>query len=72
MQTWECDVIYVDPNDLHQKQNEMPLLTRTLNRRGQQGWEALTAILFKRPCQAPPTPGDLADSAHDAGVTGER
>ena len=56
MQTWEYDVIYIDPNDLHQKQNEIPLATRALNRKGQQGWEALTvvdldnarkAILFK-------------------------
>jgi hypothetical protein len=81
MQSREYDVIYIDPNDLHQKQNGMPLVTRALNAKGQQGLEALTvidlentrkAILFKRPCQAPPTPDALADSAHNAGVTGER
>jgi hypothetical protein len=79
--TWEYDVIYIDPNDPQQKQNGMPLVTRALNRRGQQGWEALTvidlanirkAMLFKRPSQAPPTPDALADPAHDAGVTGAR
>ena len=81
MQTWEYDVIYIDPKDLHQAQNGTPLATRSLNRKGQQGWEALTvvdlenarkAILFKRPCQAPAPPGAVADSMRDAGLAGER
>ena len=81
MQAWEYDVIYIDPKDLHQKQNEIPLATRALNRKGQQGWEALTvvdldnarkAILFKRPCPAPAASDALADSMRDAAVAGER
>ena len=81
MQTWEYDVIYIDPKDLHQKQNEIPLATRALNRKGQQGWEALTvvdldnarkAILFKRPCPGPAASDALADSVRDAAVAGER
>ena len=62
MQTWEYDVIYIDPNDLHHKQNGIPLATRALNRMGQQGWEAVAmvdmessrkAVLFKRLCEQP-------------------
>jgi len=41
MQAWEYDVIYIDPNDLHQKQVGTPLATRAMNRMGQQGWEAV-------------------------------
>jgi hypothetical protein len=78
MQAWEYDVIYIDPNDLHQKQNGTPLATRALNRMGQQGWEALTvvdldnsrkAILFKRPCEQGAPTEALADSTHPVGAT---
>ena len=60
MQAWEYDVIYIDTNDLRQKQNGTPLATRALNRMGQQGWEVVAmvdlessrkAVLFKRPCE---------------------
>ena len=65
MQTWEYDVIYVDPNDLHHQQPGVPLAIRALNRLGQQGWEAISmvdmesgrkAVLFKRPCEQPSAP----------------
>jgi hypothetical protein len=78
MQAWEYDVIYIDPNDLHQKQNGTPLATRALNRKGQQGWEALTvidldnarkAILFKRPCERGSLTEALDDSTQPAGAT---
>ena len=79
MQAWEYDVIYIDPNDLHQKQNGTPLATRALNRMGQQGWEAVAmvdlasarkAVLFKRPCAAQSATDALADSGHSASGTG--
>ncbi len=79
MQAWEYDVIYIDPNDLFQKQNGTPLATRLLNRMGQQGWEALTvidldnarkAILFKRPCERVNlTTEAIDDSTQPAGAT---
>ena len=78
MQAWEYDVIYIDPNDLHQKQNGTPLATRALNRMGQQGWEAVAmvdmesgrkAVLFKRPCAEHSATDALADSGHPAGGT---
>jgi hypothetical protein len=78
MQAWEYDVIYVDPNDLHQKHIGTPLATRALNRMGQQGWEAVAmvdmesgrkAVLFKRPCAQQSATDALADSGHPAGVT---
>ena len=66
MHAWEYDVIYIDPKDLHQKQNGTPLATRALNRMGQQGWEAVAmidmesgrkAVLFKRPCDGQTSTG---------------
>lgn len=81
MQAWEYDVIYVDPNDLHQKQITTPLATRALNRMGQQGWEAIAvvdlegarkAILFKRPCMEQTATDALADSGHYVGTASER
>jgi len=81
MQAWEYDVIYIDPNDLHQKQNGTPLATRALNRMGQQGWEAVTmvdlensrkAVLFKRPCEGQTVTDAVAASRHPAGVAGPR
>jgi len=69
MQAWEYDVIYIDPDDLHQKQNGTPLATRAMNRMGQQGWEAVAmvdlessrkAVLFKRPCDGQTETGALA------------
>jgi hypothetical protein len=65
MQAWEYDAVYIDPNDLHQKQNGTPLAIRALNRMGQQGWEivgmvdmenARKAVLFKRPREQQVTP----------------
>ena len=79
MQAWEYDVIYVDPNDLHQKQIGIPLATRALNRMGQAGWEAVAmvdmesgrkAVLFKRPCAKQSATDALADSGHPANGTG--
>ena len=73
MQAWEYDVVYIDPNDLHQGQGSTPLATRALNRIGQQGWEAVTmidvanarkAVLFKRPCARQSATDALADSGH--------
>ena len=73
MQAWEYDVIYIDPNDLHQGQGSTPLATRALNRMGQQGWEAVAmvdlasarkAVLFKRPCAGHSATDALADSGH--------
>jgi hypothetical protein len=81
MQAWEYDVIYIDPNDLHQKQNGTPLATRALNRMGQQGWEAVTmvdlessrkAVLFKRPCDGQTTTDAVAASGHPDGVDRSR
>ena len=78
MQAWEYDVIYIDPNDLHQKQNGTPLATRALNRMGQQGWEAVAmvdlesarkAVLFKRPCAKQSATDALADAGHPASGT---
>ena len=78
MQAWEYDVIYINPNDLHQKENGTPLATRALNRMGQQGWEALSvidlenarkAILFKRPREQGTLTEVLDDSTHPAGAT---
>lgn len=80
MQTWEYDVIYIDPNDLHQKLLTTPLATRAMNRMGQQGWEAIAvvdlegarkAILFKRPCTEQNATDDLADAKHDVGTVRE-
>jgi hypothetical protein len=73
MQAWEYDVVYIDPNDLHQKQNGTPLATRALNRMGQQGWEAVAmvdlanarkAVLFKRPCAKQSATDAPADTGH--------
>ena len=73
MQTWEYDVMYIDPNDLHQKPMTTPLATRAMNRMGQQGWEAIAimdlegarkAILFKRPCTEQSPTGTPADSTN--------
>lgn len=70
MQAWEYDVIYIDPNDLHHKQNGTPLATRALNRMGQLGWEAVAivdlessrkAVLFKRPYEGQTATDALAD-----------
>ena len=70
MQTWEYDVIYIDPADLHHKQLGVPLATRALNRMGQQGWEAISmvdmesgrkAVLFKRPGDQPSATTQGAD-----------
>ena len=81
MQAWEYDVIYIDPNDLHQKQTGTPLATRALNRMGQQGWEAIAvvdldsarkAILFKRACRTQTSTDALADSGHYVGLPSER
>jgi hypothetical protein len=81
MQAWEYDVIYIDPNDLHQKHNGIPLATRALNRLGQQGWEAVAmvdmessrkAVLFKRPCEQQTATDALADSGHPPGATRAR
>jgi hypothetical protein len=81
MQAWEYDVIYIDPNDLHQKQIGTPLATRALNRMGQQGWEAISvvdlegarkAILFKRACRSQTSTDVLADSGHYVGPATER
>jgi hypothetical protein len=78
MQTWEYDVIYIDQNDLHQKQNGTPLATRALNRMGQQGWEVVAmvdldnarkAVLFKRSCEQQAATTVLADAAHPVGAT---
>jgi hypothetical protein len=75
MQAWEYDVVYIDPNDLHQKQTGTPLATRALNRMGQQGWEAVAmvdlanvrkAVLFKRPCVKQSATDALADTGHPA------
>ena len=71
MQAWEYNVIYIDPNDLHQQQNGTPLATRALNRMGQQGWEVVAmvdlessrkAVLFKRPCEGQTATDVLANS----------
>ena len=71
MQAWEYDVIYIDPNDLNQKQNGTPLATRALNRMGQQGWEVVAmvdlessrkAVLFKRPREGQTATDVLASS----------
>jgi hypothetical protein len=81
MQAWEYDVIYIDPNDLHQKQNGTPLATRALNRMGQQGWEAVAmvdlessrkAVLFKRPAEVQATADAVAASGHPDGVVRSR
>lgn len=81
MQAWEYDVIYIDPNDLHQKQNGTPLATRALNRMGQQGWEAVAmvdlessrkAVLFKRPCDGQTVAGAVAASGHPDGMARSR
>jgi hypothetical protein len=81
MQAWEYDVIYIDPNDLHQKQNGTPLATRALNRMGQQGWEAVAmvdlessrkAVLFKRPCDGQTATDAVAASGHPDDVAGPR
>ena len=77
MQSWEYDVIYINPSDLHHKQIGTPLATRALNRMGQQGWEAVAmidmesgrkAVLFKRPCAEHSATDALADAGHPAGV----
>ena len=81
IQAWEYDVIYIDPNDLHQKQNGTPLATRALNRMGQQGWEAVAmvelensrkAVLFKCPCEGQAATDALTASGHPDGVAGTR
>jgi hypothetical protein len=81
MQAWEYDVIYIDPNDLHQKQNGTPLATRALNRMGRQGWEAVTmvdlessrkAVLFKRPREGQTAADAVAASGHPDGVARPR
>jgi hypothetical protein len=81
MQAWEYDVIYIDPNDLHQKLITTPLATRALNRMGQQGWEAVAVvdlegsrktILFKRPWKERTASDALADSGQYAGAASER
>jgi hypothetical protein len=58
VQTWEYHVIYLNLDDFQQKQNQIPIATRALNRLGEQGWESYAvvdmdtsrkALLFKRP-----------------------